>query len=453
MPFHGVSLLDDIAGSFVDLYNNAGYQRLAPGSLLDPATPMTYVGSAGLTQIETGIEDSEDHAGERYVLVQPCFRHFDLEKVGHSPVHLSLFEMGGAFTFGRVDRLDTLSKIWEFLVDGIDLPAERLRISWFGGGEVSGRTFAPDVSTYEAWLALGVYPSQMTVLGPRGGFWKQGGGLSGRERFRKCGATTEIFFDLGEENACGPACAPGCRCGRFVELSNILFIHDQLDAHTGTLTPLITPFDEAVIGVERLAMVQQQQSSVFDLDAFAPLITWVQQQPASVQGHREEITSARVIADHIRALLFLTADGAPPPGKGGRARIMRLLVRGILTHQQVLHIESAEFIPALIETALALFPERWSHLEHAREPLLEYFALETPRFVKTLHRGLRELERRTVRLHDNRIAGEQMLTLVKNYGVPLPLLRAALVRRGLVFDMREYRRAHMQWRRTVVSAE
>ncbi len=438
----------DVHERFLTFYEQQGHDLLPAGSLLDPATPMTFVGSAGLTQIETGIEHNTERHGERYVLLQPCFRHFDLEKVGQSPVHLSLFEMGGAFAFGSVPRMETLGRIWNFLTGELGFAPARLWATWFSGGAVDGRNFPEDAETFQAWQMLGVAPERLLAVGPDIGFWKQGAGLDGVERFRKCGPTTEIFFDRDPERSCGSNCCPGCACGRFVEISNILFIHFLLDQETQTVAPLATPFDETVIGVERVAMAQQGKVSVFELEAFAPIIAYIRSQQQGA-GMPE---SAAVITDHLRALLFLTADGAPPPGKGGRARIMRLLIRGVLTHKKVLNIADPDFISRLVDVAVAHYRMRYPELEQSRARLLGYFKRERPRFERTLTRGYRELDRRLTKTNASTMTGPAALALVKEHGMPLPLVEKALNERGVTLDRADYQQSYDLWRQVIVGA-
>ena len=440
-------LARDVRARFLDFYDQQDYAHLPAGSLLDPATPMTFVGSAGLTQIETGIEHTAERHGERYVLVQPCFRHFDLEKVGQSPVHLSLFEMGGAFAFGNVPRAETLAHIWNFLTKALGFAPERLWATCFNGGEVDGHAFVADLVTFRAWQTLGIAPQHLLAVGPDIGFWKQGAGLEGVERFRKCGPTTEIFFDRAPEQDCSSNCRPGCACGRFVELSNILFIHFLMDEETHTVAPLATPFDETVIGIERASMAQQGKASVFDLEAFAPIVAFIHSQQQG-EGAPE---SAAVIADHLRALLFLTANDAPPPGKGGRARIMRLLIRGILTHQQVLNITSPDFIARLVDVAVAHYQARYPALGGSRERLLRYFERERPRFEHTLAQGYRELERYLSAGTAHMLQGPQALSLVKEHGLPLPLLEKSLSGRGMALDHADYQQTYDLWRQANIS--
>jgi alanyl-tRNA synthetase len=444
----------DVGQQFIRYYAGHGFQVLPRGSLLDPAVPMTFVGSAGLTQIESEIDEGRDHAGKRYVLVQPCFRHFDLEKVGKSPVHLSLFEMGGAFSFGQTDREDTLGKIWDFLTNELGLRPERLWATYFAGGDLDGHEFGPDEDTFDTWRKIGLPSSRLVGVGTKLGLWKQGGGLSDKERLRKCAPTTELFFDRDPQGCCGPSCQPGCKCGRFIEISNVLFIHFQIDMETKSLQSLSTPFDETVIGVERVALALLEKPSVFDLPGFAPLVRTVLSFPraADFLEPSEQTGSAQVIADHIRALLFLTADGAPPPGKGGRRRIMRKLVRNIVAHKKVLGITEVSFIPSLIDAALDLYQPQYSYLAAARKPMLTHFSTEKRHFERTLAAGHRQIDRYLKHEGNGHITGQQALVLVKRHGIPFALLEAILARRGIELDEEEYWEAYTQWRRSLPEA-
>jgi alanyl-tRNA synthetase len=434
-------------------YASHDYEVLPPGSLLDPSTPMTFVGSAGLAQVEHGIEHREEHSGERYVLVQNCFRHFDIEKVGKDPVHLSLFGMGGAFAFGRVSRRDTLGKIWTFLTDELGFDKQRLWATYFTGGELEGHDLTPDRETYTTWQALGLDTEHIVGVGLEEGYWKQGDGLEGNDRYRKCGPTTELFYDRGAYLCCGPRCRPGCQCGRFIEMSNILFIHDFMDEETNVLSPMVTPFDETVIGIERVAVALNESTGVFELPCFAPVLRFIRDhyKREDVLGDANPRESERVIADHARALLFLTADGAPAPGKGGRARIMRLLIRGFVTQMRILGVEDRFFFGSLIDRLVDIYRDQYPHLERWREATVGYFRQEKVKFQRTLSRGYKQLDRVLSRDDVSSVSGGQAIHLVKRKGFPYPLLKATLEERSVAFDPQEYHRAHDRWYQKILA--
>lgn len=442
----------EIGQQFLRYYQDNGFKLLSGTSLLDPSVPMTFVMSAGLGQIEE-LAEQGNQKGNRYVLLQKCFRHFDLDRIGKSHVHLSLFEMPGAFSFGQESREETLERIWLFLTEELGFDQRRLWATYFAGGEILGHQFDADKETCQAWQRIGLPSSRIVALGGDDNFWKQGIGISGGQVLRKCGPTTEVFFDRGPDWSCGPDCRPSCQCGRFVEFVNSLFIFSRVDEKTQALVTLDEPFTETVIGNERAAMLLQGKSSVFEIESIAPLIEWVQsfykRNPSdAVDGVRSE----RVVVDYVRALVFLTADGAPAPGKGGRHRIMRMLIRGVLTHQKVLGIADPSFVPSLVNAMIELNQSDYPEVKEGHTHLLTYLATEGERFEKTLSKAHRRLDRLIQREGNGSISGEQALQLVKNYGFPLPLLEITLAQKDIQFSRREYRQALVRWRQAVVRA-
>jgi alanyl-tRNA synthetase len=357
--------------------------------------------------------------------------------------------MPGAFSFGRQDRRVTVQRMWDLLAHGLGMPAERLWATYFGGGQVSGHGFDADVETCRAWRDAGLPAERVIGLGVEDNFWKQGGGIDGQETSRKCGPNTELFFDRGAGLGCGPACRPGCRCGRFVEFANSLFIFAEIDAGTNRLSRMPAPFTETVIGMERVAMILEGRASVFEIGTLRPLFERLRlfcPDGSAEDAGSGPAESERVLIDHLRALVYLAADGAPPPGKGGRRRLMRILIRRALAQLQVLGIAGSDALPDLVDGVIALGGDRRAHLERGRERLLAYLAEEGPVFERTLSRGYRQLDRLLARHNGHGVEGRELVRLVKQFGIPVSLLRATLARQGVDFREPEYRKAMEQWR-------
>jgi len=339
----------EIRRRFVDYYEGMGFQPLPRAPMLHPSIPMSFVMSAGLVQVETSLARAEERPGDQFVLVQECFRHFDLDKVGTDGIHLSLFEMPGAFVFGPNGKADTVQRMWALATSVLGIDKSRIWVSYFNGGEVLGDYLPGDEVTRQAWIKVGMPENRIVGL-VDDNYWVQGGGIDGVETPRKAGPNTELFYDRGPERACGPDCRPGCKCGRFVEFSNSLFICREQDSQGGSMRPMAEPFAETVIGTERVAMILQGARSVFDIDSYRPSIDAIHSfVHAPNLPEPLVVDSERVIADYLKALYVLVADGAPPPGKNGRERIVKLLVRGIVTRQIILGIQLHEFIPTLVD--------------------------------------------------------------------------------------------------------
>jgi alanyl-tRNA synthetase len=412
----------DVGSCFLDFYRGLGYQEIPGSSLLDDSVPMSFVMSAGMVQFERLSDSVRD--GDHFVLIQNSFRYFDLEQVGNTDMHLSLFRMPGAFDFGPIDHQRTISQIWTLLTEKYGFEPKSLYATYFRGDQIDGQEFPPDNETMAAWQRTGLPPGHLVGLPAKFNFWRQTRDAVGHRNSRKRGPNTEVFFDRGREHACSADCFPGCACGRFIEFLNTLFITHGMDETTGLLEYLAEPFTEVVIGLERVAAILQGKRSVFEIDTIYPLIQQVRcfSKPLPIDFKAVEPTKLeRVLVDHLRALLFLTADGAPPPGKGGRARLMRILIREFLTSQRLLGISDRGFVRSMILTALEYYPQ----VAAAQDFLLEYVSIERARFERTVQAGMSHLENR-VEQQGLGFDMQVILSMEKEKGLPSPLIRYQL---------------------------
>jgi alanyl-tRNA synthetase len=417
--------------------------------MLHPSIPMSFVMSAGLVQVETSLARTEDRPGDQFVLVQECFRHFDLDKVGTDDIHLSLFEMPAAFVFGSNGKAETIRQIWTLATESLGIDQNRVWVSYFKGGRVLDDYLPGDEATRRAWIEAGVPENRIVGLSTHENYWVQGGGIDGMETPRKAGPNTELFYDRGAERACGTGCRPGCQCGRFVEFANSLFICRELDDQSGFLRPMAEPFVETVIGTERVAMILQDTRSVFEIDSYRPIIDTIHS-----FVHRHDLpeslvtASEHVIADYVKALYILVMDGAPPPGKDGRERIIKLLVRGIITRQTVLDIQSQEFLPALIDCVAQMVHNTLPATAEDEKRLMFYFSTESQRFSKTIKRGHRQLTRFLKENNGRALSGPQIVRLEKKWGLPHILTAVTLQEKGLEFAEAEYQEALEAWKQS-----
>jgi len=200
--------------------------------------------------------------------------------------------------------------------------------------------------TYQAWRNVGVSDNRLVALGIKDNYWVQGKGLQNiSAKPRKCGSSTELFFDRGANKACGSACQLGCSCGRFIEFANLLFIAYSLHPQTNVIAPMADPFVETVIGTERTAMILQGVDSVFDIQSYRSVIKGIERFISNWDLSPQLIrTSQNIIVDHLRALYLLIKDGAPPPGKNGRERLIKLLIRCVITRKMLLGITAKNFL-------------------------------------------------------------------------------------------------------------
>jgi alanyl-tRNA synthetase len=219
-----------------------------------------------------------------------------------------------------------------------------------------------------------------------------------------------------------------------------------LDSQSGSLRPMTEPFAETVIGTERVAMILQGARSVFEIDSCRPIIDVIHSSVrTSDLPEPLIIASERVIADYLRALYFLIADGAPPPGKNGRERIVKLLIRGVIARQIVLGIESRKFLPTLMDCISQTVHSTLRATPEDERRLTSYFSTESQRFSKTIERGRRQLERFLAENGGRTLSGPQIVCLEKKWGVPHLLTAETLREEGLKFAEAEYREALEVW--------
>lgn len=414
-----------VCNLFVEYYQKNGHQLLSSASLLDPSIPMSFVMSAGLVQVEKSLAQIKNRDSDKYVLVQKCFRHFDVEKVGNDEIHLSFFMMPGAFIFGENDRSQSIRQMWKFATDILGLPKERLWASYFQGDMVLNTQIEEDLSTRSTWLDIGLPPEHVIGLGKKHNFWIQVNGLQGTDEQKKCGPNTELFYDKGQDHACSNNCLPGCNCGRFVEFSNTLFIRHHIDQTRQELVPNVNPFTETVVGAERAAMLTEKVSSVFQTEEYrnisGVICSFIDKSRINTPNKDSHI---KVISDHLKALYHLVSDGAPPPGKDGRQRIIKILIRRIFARQMLLGITSDSFLRETIH-AIASCESPPAGLDTF--PKLEaYFAEETARFSKTITRGRIQIERTLSQSDNNRLSLKQISILEKQWGIPSILIDSIL---------------------------
>ncbi|NTU43555.1 MAG: alanine--tRNA ligase, partial [Nitrospirales bacterium] len=353
-------------------------------------------------------------------------KHSDLENVGHTARHHTFFEMLGNFSFGDYFKRDAILFAWEILTDVYKLPKERLWVS----------VFETDDEAAGLWQELtDISPEQIVRLGAKDNFWQMGD-------TGPCGPCSEIILDQGEELGCGrPDCAVGCDCDRYLELWNLVFMQYNRD-ESGTLTPLPKPSIDTGMGLERITAVLQGKRNNFDSDLFSPIISAVEALSGAVYGKTPETdASIRVIADHMRSLFFLLADGLMPSNEG-RGYVLRRIIRRASRHARLLGLEGSvlhRLMDSVVEAMGELYPELSQEKERAAKVLL----FEEERFSKTLEQGMRMLDTMmegVTQKGGTTIPGEELFRLYDTFGFPLDLSRDIAMDNHLQIDEEGFHR-------------
>lgn len=304
--------------SYRAYYGALGHVLLPRYALPHPAFRTSFVLSAGVIDMKHKLAGNGS-GPPRCVLIQPCFRHFDVNSV-ITGTHLSLFLMGAALHFDQPHPRSVVETILQFLLGDLSIEGDRLWLTTLSGGTLQDCVIPGETDSAAAWSALRLSSDHVVPLGVEQNFWREGAG-SGEIRSGLCGPHAEIFFDLGHRTCAAPSCIPGCTCGRFLEIANIVFPRFLL--RDGRLESVPWLIAEAALGLDRVAMILESAPTVFDTRAMSGF------KDAACRGALADMhdpAAIWIVLDHIRSFCCLIADGGHPSGKG-RGHILRQLLR------------------------------------------------------------------------------------------------------------------------------
>jgi len=353
----------------LSFFEEKGHKIIPSSSLIPQGDPTLLLTSAGMVQFKPYFLGEVLPPSPRLASCQKCFRTTDIESVG-DPSHLTFFEMLGNFSIGDYFKQEAINWAWEFVTQHLGLPPERLWIT----------IFLDDDESFHYWRELGIPEPRILRFGEEDNFWGPAGNAG------PCGPCSEIHYDFGEEFGCGKAsCAPGCNCGRFSEIWNLVFTQYNQDEE-GHRNLLPRPNIDTGMGLERTAAVVQGKTSVYETDLFVPLIQRISQLAGRKYGSGDDDNAMRIIAEHSRGIAFLIGDGVIPSNEG-RGYVLRRLLRRAALFGRRLGLDE----PFLAETAKATIQQMghiYPEIGQRRDFITKVIELEEARFSETLNTGL-----------------------------------------------------------------
>ncbi len=410
---------DDIREAFLKFFESRGHARVASSSLIPAQDPTLLFTNAGMNQFKDVFLGREVRPYARAASSQKCMRvsgkHNDLEQVGRTPRHHTFFEMLGNFSFGDYFKKEAIGFAWELLTKVYGLPS----------GDLWVTVFRDDDDAYALWRDQeGVPVARIARLGEKDNFWSMGD-------TGPCGPCSEIHIDRTRK--CGlqpanPACDPGCDCGRFMELWNLVFM--QFDRQPdGRLLPLGKTGVDTGMGLERITAVLQDVKSNYESDLFVPIIEAAKAIAAreggwNAPGHEEDRVALQVIADHVRALTFLVSDGVVP-SNDGRGYVLRRIIRRAIMFGRHLGIDKP-FLCDLSATVVKVMERAYPSLVAHSELVTQTARREEERFAQTLAVGLQKVEALAQELrlrNETVIPGIDAFRLYDTFGLPADLIR------------------------------
>ena len=430
--------LSQVRQAFIDFFVSKNHTHVPSSSLIPHNDPTLLFTNAGMNQFKDTFLGLEKRDYVRAVTSQKCVRaggkHNDLDNVGYTARHHTFFEMLGNFSFGDYFKANAIAFAWEFLTseDWLALPKDRLYVT----------IYQTDDEAFDIWHKhIGLAPERIIRIGDNKGgafqsdnFWMMGD-------TGPCGPCTEIFYDHGDHIEGGLPGTPEEDGDRYIEVWNCVFMQFNRQKD-GTMEPLPKPSVDTGMGLERISAIMQGVHSNYEVDLFVNLMNAA----AKLLGiENQDQPSLKVIADHIRAVSFLIADGVRPSNEG-RGYVLRRIIRRAVRHGNKLGAEGAFFyqmVPALATEMGAAYPQ-------LNEKLAEIQAViqkEEEQFAKTLAQGLRLLSGELEKLNNgDTLDGETIFKLYDTYGFPVDLTADIAREREIGIDEAGFE-THMQAQR------
>ncbi len=392
---------------FLEHFTSREHLELPSASLIPHGDPTTLFISAGMHPLKPYYLGVSRPPASRLTSAQKCFRTGDLEEVGRTDRHCTFFEMLGNFApTGSYFKEGAIPFAWALVTEGFGMPKDRLRVTIHPTDEASDELWRRETDVRPDWIYRN--PENWWAAGETG----------------PCGPDSELWWDRGLAYGCGqPDCYPD-HCDRFLEFWNLVFMEFNRRPD-GELEPLPKPGIDTGMGLERITSILQGTSSIFETDLFVPLMKFV-----AGESKNASISSQRLIADHLRGMVFVIGDGVLPANEG-RGYVLRRLIRRAALHarRSGLRKPLSAGVEVVAEVMADRYPELRERIPYAREVI----DAETSRFERTLEQGM-ELFDRMLAKAGHRLSGEEAFLLHDTYGFPLELTRELAAERDVSID-------------------
>ena len=411
--------VNQIRKTFLDYFAKNGHKVVPSSSLVPDNDPTLMFTNSGMVQFKNVLAGNETRDYTRATTAQKSVRaggkHNDLDSVGYDVRHHTFFEMLGNFSFGDYFKDGAIPFAWELLTKDFGLPKDKLAVT----------IYYNDEDAYNLWKKVSGLPDDRIIrISTKDNFWQMGD-------TGPCGPCSEIFYDHGPEVWGGLPGTPEEDGDRFIEIWNLVF--DQFeDLADGSRINLKRPGIDTGMGLERIAAILQGVHSNFDTDMFQHIIKAIADM-ANTDPNGPLKASHNVIADHLRSICFLIADGVLPSNEG-RGYVLRRIMRRAMRHAYMLGVKDPmiyKLLPTLQKEMGEAYPELY-----ARENLIkETIKIEEERFGRTLDKGLKLLDEEISHLgRGDKLSGETAFKLYDTYGFPLDLTQDALKNKNIEVD-------------------
>lgn len=401
---------------YLNFFQAKDHKVIPSASLIPEHDPTVLFTTAGMHPLVPNFLGQEHPQGKRLTNVQKCLRTDDIEDVGDS-WHNTFFEMLGNWSLGDYWKEEAISWSFEFLIQELGLDKERISVTVFGGDlEIPG--VSEDTESVEIWKKLGIPEERIYRLGKSDNWWGPVGEVG------PCGPDTEMFYDNGQAEH-GKICRPGENCGKYTEIWNDVFMEFNRTKE-GKYEKLKQRNVDTGMGLERAIGMLQGRKNIYETELFSPVMALIKELATDNQE-----TSARIIADHLRAATFLLADKVTPANTE-RGYVLRRLIRRAIRHARLIGINGS-FAAKISEEFINIYKEQYPELIENTEVIFTELSKEEEKFQKVIESGLREFEKL-----GEKISGKDVFRLYESYGFPPELTYELAAEKNIHIDHKEF---------------
>lgn len=413
---------NELRSMYVDFFKDKEHKEIASASLLPENDPTVLFTTAGMHPLVPYLLGESHPRGKRLTNVQKCLRTGDIDEVGDD-THCTFFEMLGNWSLGDYFKEESIAMSFEFLTKRLNIPMERIAVTVFEGDK-----FIPkDNKTAECWKAKGLKEDQIYFYGREENWWGPAGQTG------PCGPDTEIFYDFGTEK-CSESCGPACKCGKYVEIWNNVFMQYNKQAD-GSFTELPQKNVDTGMGLERVITVLNGKKNIYETEFFLPVMNILENR---LKDFHTELTirDKRIICEHIRAVSFVLGDPQKIcPSNTEQGYILRRLIRRMIRLLNKAGVEE-NILCELSHVIINQYKEVYPELGENEGFILEQLNKEYDLFKKTLSQGLKKAERYFENIGQDRILhGDLAFKLYDTYGFPIEFTMELADEKSCIVDV------------------
>ncbi len=420
----------DLRNKYINFFESKGHKKITSAPLVPENDPTVLFTTAGMHPLVPYLNGIKHPLGNKIVGCQKCIRTGDIEEVGDA-VHLTFFEMLGNWSFGDYFKHEAIEYSFEFLTNEqwLNIPLKQLAVTVFAGDDD-----APfDQAAFDLWRQLGVPENRIAKCGKKDNWWGPAGQTG------PCGPDTEMFFWSGNTPA-PEKFDPEDKL--WVEIWNDVFMQYNKN-EAGEYLPLEQHNVDTGMGLERVSALLQGKSSCYETELFIPLFATLDKIRSIDTAPASRMSSERIIVDHLRAAVFIMADGIAP-GNIDQAYVLRRLIRRAIREGRKIGIEQ-NFITIIAQSVIDNYSNFYPEIERQAKFIITELNTEEAQFAVTLEKGTREFEKLIAKVpaHIERkvVSGKKAFFLYETYGFPLELTEEMAQENGFSVDRKGFDKA------------